>query len=79
MVIERRARNGVDTFAKRLKKMREKRGISKRALAELCGLSKNLITLYENGERQPSLNSLIAIAKYFECGINDLIGDINDK
>lgn len=69
----------MDTFAKRLKKMREKRGISKRALAELCGLSKNLITLYENGERQPSLNSLIAIAKYFECGINDLIGDINDK
>ena len=79
MVIERRARNGVDTFAKRLKTMREKSGISKRALAELCGLSKNLITLYENGERQPSLNSLIAIAKYFECGINDLIGDINDK
>ncbi len=61
-------------FKQRLKELREKRGISRRVLSELCGLNPGLIRLYERGERQPTMHSLIAIADFFDVRINYLVG-----
>ena len=47
--------------------------MSRKVLAELCGLSKNVIGQYERGEREPTLSSLVAIADFFEISLDELI------
>lgn len=62
-----------ETFPERLQWMRERRGMNRRALSELCGLSKNMIARYERGEAQPTLQSLIALADFFGVSVDYLI------
>ena len=61
-------------FPKRLRKLREKRRMSRKALGELCGLSKNIIGQYERGEREPTIRSLEKIADFFEVSTDYLLG-----
>lgn len=68
-----------DTFAARLQWMRERRGISRLVLSELCGLSKNVISRYERGEAEPSFSSLVALADFFGVSIDYLIGRKPDE
>lgn len=60
-------------FAPRLQWMRERRGLSRRRLSELCGLSKNAIAMYERGEREPNAQSLVALADYFGVSVDYLL------
>lgn len=64
----------MDNFSKRLQHLRERRHISRRVLAELCGLSKNTISRYERGERVPSLTDAAAIADALDVSIDFLCG-----
>lgn len=64
-------------FPKRLQALREKRNLSRRTLAELCGLSKNMISLYERGEKAPSIEALVSLADYFEVSTDYLLGRKN--
>ena len=50
-------------FAKNLRYFRLQRGLSKKDLANKAGLSAALLTYYEAGERQPSVQSLAALSK----------------
>lgn len=68
-----------DTFPARLQYLREKRGISRLVLGELCGLSKNVIALYERGEGNPTMSSLLALADFFEVTVDFLICRENTK
>ena len=61
-------------FPQRLKALREKRRLSRRTLAELCGLSKNMISLYERGEKVPSVEALICLADFFNVSLDWLCG-----
>ena len=63
-----------ELFPVRLRKLREAKGISAKTLGELCGLSKNTVGRYENGEREPSVQSLVALADFFDVSIDYLIG-----
>lgn len=62
-----------ECFARRLQRMREQRGISRRVLSELCGLSKNRISRYERGEQEPTASSLEALASFFEVSVDYLL------
>lgn len=62
------------SFSKRLQALREKKRISRVVLSELCGLHSDAIRRYERGECEPNLESLIAIAKFFEVSIDYLVG-----
>lgn len=64
-------------FPQRLQTLREKRRLSRRTLAELCGLSKNMISLYERGEKAPSVDALINLADFFGVSMDYLIGRKN--
>jgi len=64
----------VEEFAKRLKQMRERRGMNCKALGECCGMSKNIIGQYERGEKEPSASSLCKIADFFEVTTDYLLG-----
>lgn len=61
-------------FPKRLRILREKRGMSQRTLAQLCGLSKNMISKFEKGEKAPSVQTLGQIADYFGVSTDYLLG-----
>lgn len=64
-------RNG---FPQRLQALREKQRLSRHALAELCGLSRNVIGMYERGEKVPSVGALVRLADYFGVSVDDLLG-----
>ncbi len=64
-------------FPQRLQKLRERRRMSRKALGELCGLSKNIIGQYERGEKEPAVGTLIELADYFEVPIDYLLGRQN--
>ena len=52
-------------FPERLRRLRERKGISRRVLSELCGLPTDAVRRYERGEAYPTLPSLLALAEYF--------------
>ena len=51
--------------------------MNRKALGECCGLSKNIIGMYERGEKEPSLKTLIEIADFFEVSTDYLLGRQN--
>lgn len=61
-------------FAKRLRKLKERKGVSYQTLADLCGLSRETVRKYVRGERRPSVQNLNALADYFDVSIDYLLG-----
>ena len=43
-------------------------------LSKAIGVSKGIISLWENGEREPGMNSLILLAQFFNVSIDYLVG-----
>lgn len=64
-------------FPGRLRRLRERRRMNRKAMGECCGLSKNIIGMYERGEKEPSLKTLIKIADFFEVSTDYLLGRKN--
>lgn len=76
--VEEMGGDGVsEAFPQRLQKLRERRRLNRKALGELCGLSKNIIGQYERGEKEPSVATLIELADYFEVSADYLLGRQN--
>ena len=61
-------------FRRRLQQLRERKGLSRIVLSELCGLHPDAVRRYERGECEPNLESLVAIAEFFEVSIDYLVG-----
>lgn len=61
-------------FNSRLKYLREYANISQQTLADKIGISKSSINMYERGEREPGLETLEAIADFFNCDMDYLLG-----
>ncbi|MCD8372409.1 MAG: helix-turn-helix domain-containing protein [Clostridia bacterium] len=61
-------------FCERLKELRKEKGLGQTRLAELCGVSNGIISLWENGMREPTMSNLIKLAKIFEVSIDYLVG-----
>ena len=64
----------INNFAERLKELRIEKKIGQIQLAKEIGVSKGIISLWENGLREPTLSSLIALAKFFEVPLDYLAG-----
>jgi transcriptional regulator with XRE-family HTH domain len=58
----------------RLKELREKRRLNQEGLAIQLNVSQSTISAYEIGERTPDLETLIAIAKFFDVSLDYLVG-----
>ncbi len=61
-------------FGETLKELRLERKVNQVSLAQAIGVSKGIISLWENGLREPTLTNLIALAKYFNVSIDYLAG-----
>lgn len=65
-------------FAERLKELRTERGFSQVQLALNTGVSKGIISLWENGLREPTLSNLVALADIFDVSLDYLAGRDTD-
>ena len=61
-------------FGERLKDLRQEKDIGQIELAKSLGVSKGVISLWENGLREPKLSNLVLIARYFDVSIDYLAG-----
>ena len=61
-------------FRQNLLALRKERGIGQVELAKAIGVSKGIISLWENGLREPSLESLVSLALFFDITTDELIG-----
>lgn len=61
-------------FGKRLKNLRLKENMTQAQLAAKLGLTKSVISAYENEIRLPSYDILIHIAKIFKVSTDYLLG-----
>jgi transcriptional regulator with XRE-family HTH domain len=62
------------TFGQNVRRMRVRRGIRQNVLSQLCGFSSNKVGKFERGILQPTLADAVALADYFEIGLDDLAG-----
>lgn len=67
-------RMGENKFPARLRELRERQRRKQYAIAECCGISHRTLRRYETGEKEPSVESLKAIADYFEVSMDYLCG-----
>lgn len=58
-----------------LKKLRTQRGISQKTVADSVGCSPTVYSRYETGERQPSIEMLISLSKFFGVSVDCIIGN----
>lgn len=56
-----------------LKLIRKKRNLNQQKVALDLHISREALSYYENGKREPSLNLLVLMSNYFNVSINYLI------
>ena len=61
-------------FSDRLKELRIERQVGQIELSNAIGVSKGIISLWENGLREPKLSNLIALSQYFKVSLDYLAG-----
>ena len=61
-------------FAEKLKELRIEKGVGQVELAKAINVSKGIISLWENGLREPKLSNLIELANFFEVSLDYLVG-----
>ncbi|KQZ76219.1 XRE family transcriptional regulator [Nocardioides sp. Root151] len=65
---------------RRLRRVREQRGVTLTEVAHVTGISKSTLSRLENGQRRPSLELLLPLAQAYRVPIDDLVGapDVGD-
>lgn len=67
--------NMINKFSERLLDLRKLKGLSQTELAKNIGVvTQSAIAKWEAGDRTPSLECLIALAEFFGCSIDYLVG-----
>ena len=64
-------------FSERLKELRRTKGPSQHQLAKNIGVSKSSVNMYERGEREPGLETVEAIADFYNVDLDYLLGKTN--
>lgn len=63
-----------NVFGKTLKQLRTEQKLSQRQLGEKIGFCNQTISFWESGGREPDLDALVKISKYFEVSVDFLLG-----
>lgn len=64
----------MENFAEKLKELRIEKKLTCKAVADAVGLTRNAITNYELGIREPSLTVLKALCDFYDVTADYLIG-----
>lgn len=63
-------------FGLRLRQIREKKGLSQEAFADLCDLDRTYVSGIERGKRNPSLRNLAKIASALQMPLSQLFAGL---
>ncbi len=61
-------------FCERLKLLRVEKKLSQPELAKLVGVSKGMISFWENGINEPTISNLIKLCQIFDVSSDYLLG-----
>ncbi len=64
----------VEVVVMRIKEIREKKGILQKDLAARLGIANNTFSQYENGKREPDVETLKRIAEALGVSLDELVG-----
>ena len=70
-----RAKELLQALARRLRTLRERQGLTQEDFAARCGISVSFASLLERGERSPSYETLMQVAKALEVPVQELFRD----
>lgn len=59
---------------KRLKNLRTNKGVTQKEVAYAIGIALTTYANYEQGTREPSIETIVKLCKYFECSADYLLG-----
>ena len=62
----------------KLKELRKEKGLSQIQIANAIGVKYYTIGKWERGDFEPDITNLTALANYFECSIDYLVGREDD-
>lgn len=57
-----------------LKQLRKNAGLTQKELAKLVGYEQTIISLWENGLRDPNVQTLIDLSRILNCSVDKLVG-----
>jgi transcriptional regulator with XRE-family HTH domain len=67
----------MESFGKRLLKLRKERGLTQQQLGDVVGVGKVTISRYERHGREADYETLLKLAKYFDVSIDYMLGRIS--
>lgn len=62
-----------NVFGKKLRELRIEKGLSQRKLGEVFNVRNQTISFWETGSREPDLDTLLEIARFFEVSLETLL------
>ena len=65
----------IQRFGKQLQRLRTRRGLTQEQLAVNAGLSRTFLTRLELGQHDPSLSTLVRLAKALRVSVTELLGE----
>ena len=72
-----RARDSLRVLARRIRSLRERRGLTQEDFAQKSGISVSFASLLERGERSPSYETLVQVAFALDVPLGELFRDFN--
>lgn len=66
-------------YGKRIRELREERGISMMALANAIGVSDTAVCKWENQVSEPKLTYIVRLADFFGCSADYLVGHTEEN
>ena len=68
----------ISSFKETLKKSRDEKGLSQKALADILGVSQGTIGNWESGVREPNFKTIEKLADFFDVSVDFLLGRNNE-
>lgn len=69
----------MSVFAERVKNLRDKKGHTQDEVGKAVGRSREAVSKYEIGEREPDLIAVASLAKYFNVSADYILGITDDS
>ncbi len=64
-------------FGIKLKELRKEKNLSQRELGKVFNVCNQTISFWESGSREPDLDTLVKISRFFEVSIDSLLENID--
>ena len=64
-----------NVFGRRLRELRKEKNLSQRELGTIFRVCNQTVSFWETGAREPDLDNLVAISRYFDVTVDDLLGN----